>query len=170
MSNEARTILVPTDLTERGNKAVTFALGILRCSAGTLHLFHIIKLEPLPNPLYSHYAPGHYPSSEERERLRLDAEARLQTLVPSGAPNNILVEVWVREDTGIAHAIAKMAHEVHADTICMAREVSGLKELLLGSVAVEVLEEVSKTGERLQVVEVLEPPSHRREPDGRVNA
>ena len=138
-----RTVLVTTDFSELAADAIGYAYAAV-AEGGTVHLLHVLELHALgsaPNPLYAHYAPGHAPSPEERDRIHATCAERLRALVPAGAEaRQIRTEVHVLDDPDVGGAIVRAADECDAALICIASHGrSALVRSVLGSVAQSVL-------------------------------
>jgi nucleotide-binding universal stress UspA family protein len=121
-------ILVPTDLSPFGEKAVRYAHGLAELCKADLHVLHVIE--------------------EEAERLRLpagvvgtgtnadDRAVLAQLLGESGGVRRIEV-VHTRPD--VPAAILEYAYDEGIDLIVMSSHGrSGLTEMLFGSVAEQV--------------------------------
>jgi nucleotide-binding universal stress UspA family protein len=140
-----RAVLVTTDFSELGDRAVPWACAIL-APGGVVHLVHVIEPPHAPNPLYAHYTPGRTPTPEERAAQRRALEDRLRALLPDdAAARDVTAEVDVAEDRDVAHGICRIAAEREVDVICMSSHGrSGLSKAVLGSVAERVLERCAR--------------------------
>lgn len=161
---EIQRVLVATDFSELGNRAVPHAYSLLR-EGGTVFLLHITHPMPLPNPL-SRDLGSKMDQVEKDEAARLhEAYARLQALIPIEAEKRgvasevasvehsepkelphvgmyygIIGEVHVIEDTDPARAICQAAERFGAEVICLGSHGrSGLSAVLMGSVAQAVM-------------------------------
>lgn len=135
MAADVETILVTTDLSETGNRAVARAFRLAEQEGARIVLLHVLE-GGIPNPLYAHYYPSPSPESlrqQEAEGLRV-----LEQLIPD----------WAR---GGKHSI-RLAHGSPAAEICRIAEEEGasliviashgrtaLKRFLIGSVAERVV-------------------------------
>jgi nucleotide-binding universal stress UspA family protein len=131
-----RTVLVPTDLSALGNRAIPQAYGLLKGRGGVVELVHVHERH-LPNPPYA-YEPGAAPlTAAERSEI----EARLRALVPADAAAlGIETHVTVIEGGAAGEAIVQAARRLGADAIAIASHGrSGLARTLMGSVAETVL-------------------------------
>jgi nucleotide-binding universal stress UspA family protein len=135
-----RRVVVATDLSELGDRAVPYAYALLN-TGGTVHLLHVIEPHTLPNPLYAHYVPGRMPTPEEEARQRNDLVARLQALVPAeAAAKGIDTQTEVVEEQRVAEAICATADRLGADLVCLSTHGrSGLSKAIAGSVTQEVM-------------------------------
>jgi len=115
-----RQALVPTDLSELGNRAVQFAYAVLT-SGGMVHLVNVAK------------------NLTNVDQLR----ARLQSLIPSEAKSRgISTEVHVFAGKDAAAELCAAAERLGVDVICMGSHgESGFVARLIGSVTQKVLAE-----------------------------
>lgn len=114
-----RSVLVPTDFSSLGNRAVPFAYGLLS-SGGVIHLLHV---------------------TGESAADRTELQTRLQSLVPPGASaRGISTSVHIASGREAAEGIRHMAGRLGVDVICMAtRGRSGASSVILGSQAQDVV-------------------------------
>lgn len=141
-----RRVLVTTDFSELGNRAIPHAYAVAD-KPGTVYLCHVIELPRTPNPLYAHYSPGRAFSVEERARLRQGIEQRLKGMVPPEAVGlGVATEVRVVESDEAPYlAICRAADRLDAQVIVMASHgLSGVTHLFLGSVTERVLRSTSR--------------------------
>jgi nucleotide-binding universal stress UspA family protein len=124
-----RRILVATDLSESGNRAVDFALALLP-QGGQLTLLHVLEGE------HGLLVPDSLPGGvEERRMNRSLAEAELQKLLPAGGPA-LEVELEALESDDAARAILQVAERHGVDLVILGRHGRGpLAAALMGSVA-----------------------------------
>jgi nucleotide-binding universal stress UspA family protein len=124
-------VLVATDFSDLGNKAVAYGCAVLR-RGGTLKLIHVmepagaagtaVKNKPRPN--------------KDNPKLR----AQLRALVPPDALDRFDLEENVIENADAAAAISQEAERFDADAICVGSHArSGLAKTFLGSVAQGVM-------------------------------
>lgn len=134
-------VLVTTDLSPLGNAAVPHAYGILG-QGGTVILWYAIDLTGLPSSVYAQPEPGKT-LAEQRANLRETLFASLKALIPEEvrAQDKIVTEIRLVEVSGPVHdAICQEAAAKEVDLIVMASHGhSGVKHLILGSVAEHVL-------------------------------
>jgi nucleotide-binding universal stress UspA family protein len=120
------TILVATDLSELGNRAVAHAYAIARGGSVTLLYVHVMP-EGLAVPL----------DPDERARLQLQLLAQVP---PSARARGIETNVVIVEGAKPAQAIVDSATRLGCDLICIGSHGrSVLGRVILGSVAHEVL-------------------------------
>ena len=161
---EIRSVLVATDFSDLGDRAVPYAYALLR-EGGAVILLHVTAPMSLPNPLsLSVRSKVDKALEEHTERLR-EASARLRALIPSeagerggasevavveqrepeGLPSpgmfyGVLGEAHVIEDTDPAKAICQAARRFGADVICLGSHGrSGFSAAFMGSVAQAVM-------------------------------
>ena len=126
-----RRVLVATDLSESGNRAIDYGLGLLS-AGGQLTLLHVIQrpvttdMVPIPNVVR--------PLAEERRMNRSLAQAELARLVPE-PPASVEVLTEVAEATDVPHAILQAAERHDANVIVVARRGRGALAALIGSSA-----------------------------------
>ena len=126
-------VLVPTDFSKLGNKAVAFAYGTAR-RGGEVSLLHVISPAGKFKP-EAESAEG--PQAKRKQEL----SARLEALVPPTAlARGIQTRVEVVEHQHPAAAICQAAERAGAGVICIGScGRSGLKKKLLGSVTEAVM-------------------------------
>ncbi len=119
-------VLVATDFSNLGNKAVAYGCAILR-RGGTLKLIHVLQ----PNDDKNQPRPG-----KENPKLR----AQIRSLVPPDSAERFDVEAEIVENANAAEAIGQAAERFDADAICVGSHGrTGLAKTFLGSVAQAVL-------------------------------
>lgn len=152
-----QTILVTTDFSELGNRAIPYALSVVP-EGGTVILLHVRPLfepERTPNPLIAHYVPHPAPAHRECEQVRKEIADRLWALISvEAAKRPVELRVEVADGCSVAAAICAAAERSQVDAICMATHGrSGVFRLLLGSVAESVL----RVTERMVIL--IRPPT-----------
>ncbi|HSI03577.1 MAG: universal stress protein [Myxococcota bacterium] len=134
--SEPRRILVATDLSDFGNRAIAYAYEYFRNDGGSVELMHVLSSD-----------------SATRLRATMDRSQRflsqptdlattmLQGLAPECADTyDISSQVRVEAGEDVARHIVDRATAIHADAICMASHGSGwVAGALGGSVVHEVL-------------------------------
>lgn len=121
-----RTVLCPTDFSERAHRAIPYAYSLARGEAGVVVLCHVLeRVAPTTAPIPS-----------------IDLEARLEDLIPPEAELfGISTHVVVVEGPTIAGAITDMAERLGVDAICMGSHGrTALEKTLLGSIAEKVVQ------------------------------
>ena len=137
-------VLVTTDFSKPGNRAVPFAYAPLR-RGGQVWLLHVAKATGRSGekaPAIKH--------SERNDRL----SAQLHALIPAEAEaRGIISHLEVVEHSDVTTAICQAAERLGADLICMSSQGrSGLAKTLLGSVTQAVMARSSRP------VLVVRPP------------
>ena len=134
-------VLIVTDFSEVANHAIPFGYGLVQ-GDGKVVLAHIIEHEDKPNPMYSHYNPDDLNLPEDRDKMLHHLEAQLQQLVPLEASDAMIsTQVVASLKSTVAEGIIQLATEHKVDVIVMASHGrTGLKHLLLGSVAEKVMQ------------------------------
>jgi nucleotide-binding universal stress UspA family protein len=127
-------ILVPVDFSEHSSEALEVAVTVAKAFGGSLHLLHCYQVQPAGVSPYGIVLPESFDREvreaaarqldewrEKAEAQGVEAEASLSAMFPS-------------------LAIAETASELGCDLIVMGtRGLSGLKHVLLGSVAERTL-------------------------------
>jgi nucleotide-binding universal stress UspA family protein len=133
-SPSLKRVLVTTDLSDHGNRAIPYAYSI----AGAGGAVCILYVAP-PSGLQMH--ENSWQGTGEAGRRADSAATSLHELIPTEAvEQGIPTEVKVIEDREAARTICAVADHFGADVICMARHGrSGLTRAVLGSVTQEVL-------------------------------
>jgi nucleotide-binding universal stress UspA family protein len=126
-------VLVTTDFSKLGNRAIPYAYSTLR-RGGQVCILHVAKSTDGSGAKAQAHEIKH---SERNDRL----SAQLQALIPSEAEaRGIGSQVEVVEHSNVATAICQAAERLGADLICMSSQGrSGLARTLLGSVTQAVM-------------------------------
>lgn len=126
-------VLVPTDFSRLGNKAVAFAYGTAR-RGGEVSLLHVIS------PAGS-FKPDEASVNGDRAKRKRDLAARLEALVPKAAlARGVQSRIEIAEHQHPSAAICQAAERCGADLVCIGSQGrSGLKKKLLGSVTESVM-------------------------------
>jgi nucleotide-binding universal stress UspA family protein len=128
-------VLVATDLSETGNRAVGMALGLLR-EGGQLVLLHVDVPVELPSGWIMGYHPGVQPTPGERRMKRSLAEAELEKLARTDTGRAFETLVEVVEASDVPRAILEAAERHEADLLCLGTHHYGrVASALIGSVA-----------------------------------
>ena len=120
-----RTVLCPTDFSERANNAIPHAYALAKGEAGVVVLCHVLdRVAPATTTIES-----------------IDLEDRLRGLIPPDAELfGIATHVLVVEGPSIPDAIAALADRLDVDAICMGSHGrTALGRTLLGSIAEKVV-------------------------------
>lgn len=152
---ELRRVLVTTDFSPAGNRAVAAACALLP-NGGRLRLFHALtpKQSALPGIFYSGTRPALSPG--EQHRLKQAARRKLGSLVPSVAlQRGVTVEVTVEPAVNVAAAVLQQAEQFGAQVICLSSHGrTGLNRTMFGSVAAEIVAQSHRP------VHVVKLPAH----------
>jgi nucleotide-binding universal stress UspA family protein len=135
---QLRNVLVATDFSELGNRAVAYAYELAR-GGGTVTLLHV-RERALPTPAYA-YVDDHDALTEAQRR---EVEDRLRALIPpetTGVSTAVSLIDGGKADT----VIVQEANRVGADGICVGSHGrSGLGRALMGSVAESVARQAQR--------------------------
>jgi nucleotide-binding universal stress UspA family protein len=137
--NEIRglfTVLVATDLSPDGNRAIPYAYGLLAPRGGVVELCHVHE-RSLPSPPYAYASPEGQLDPAARARL----VAALRALVPADAERlGITTHVTIVDGGAAGAAIVQASERLVADAIVIGSHgKGGLRRALLGSVSEEVM-------------------------------
>ena len=118
-------VLAPTDLSREGNRAISFAYGMVAAQGGVVELCHV------------HEQSDGRMTADERDRI----ESRLRTLVPRDAEERgITTHITVVDGGRAAEAIVGAAERLVVDAIVMASHgEGGALRSTLGSVSQAVV-------------------------------
>ena len=143
MYENFRRILVTTDFSESGDRAIAHAFRMAADHGAEVLLAHVIEMVVAPNPLYAHYYPTELLNPDIRQSAERDAEAALLELVPKDpALANVPHRTVVAHGTP-AEEIIRVAQDQQADLIVISTHGhTGLKHLFMGSVAERVIRHV----------------------------
>ena len=133
-----RRVLVPTDFSKHGNRAIAFAYGAAP-RGGEVCLVHVI-------PPTGGFRPETEVKDCPKARRKQELTARLEALTPEKARiRGIRSRVEVVEHQHPDAAISQAAERFAADLICIgSRGRSGLKKKLLGSVTERLMRRSSR--------------------------
>jgi len=129
-----RKILVPIDFSDHSSAALDLAIDLARTYGATLHLLHCYPIDPGAISPYGLVIPEGF----DRD-VREAAGRELARWGDKVAAANVAVEQHL-SSMFPAEVIARTADEIGADLVVMGtRGLSGLKHVLLGSIAERVL-------------------------------
>ncbi len=135
MTIEIRTILVPIDFSDSARNIIEWAAHLARESKSKLVLFHAYHL-----PVEFQQLEGAYLPPDFWANVKSEAQASLARHEAELRESGHSVESVVREGYA-ATAIVDEANELGADLIVIGTHgLSGLKHMLLGSVAERVVQ------------------------------
>ncbi len=130
---EYRTIVVAVDFSEHSDVAFSAALEMAAEYGAMLHIVHAFH-HPIPALAAYDSLPRDFLDAPRNSALR-----KLQAAAEKTAAEGIDVK-WRLLDGSAGHAIVKFAEEVKADLVIVGtRGISGLKHVLLGSVAEQTI-------------------------------
>ncbi|MCX8073582.1 MAG: universal stress protein [Candidatus Binatia bacterium] len=135
-----RRILVTTDFSEAGDRAIPHAFRMAADHGAEVILCHVIEPVIVPNPLYAQYYPGELLSPDVLARAQDDARVALTERVPRDeALAGVQYRVVVGQGAPVEEII-RIAEAEGVDLIVIATHGhTGLKHLLMGSVAERVV-------------------------------
>jgi nucleotide-binding universal stress UspA family protein len=131
-----RKILVPTDFSENALKAASYAAEIASKNGACIYLLHAAEMghEKFYQPVSMYEKYNNLVLDEDKDRLE-----NLRSLLQSNFPACI-VETHIEAESGIAESIHRFCRSQEIDIIIMGTHgASGLKSVLLGSVAASVI-------------------------------
>jgi nucleotide-binding universal stress UspA family protein len=130
------TVLVPTDMSPAGNRAVPYAYSLVAAHGGVVELCHVHE-RVLDIPAYVYDRPEGKLSADERARL----EIAMRALIPPDAERlGITTHVTVIDGGKAAEAIAQAAERLVVDVIVLGSHgKGGAVGLLMGSVSQSVV-------------------------------
>ncbi len=133
-------ILVCTDFSAAGNRAVKAAFGLAAGMNAEVLISHVLDAPPAANPLYAHYYPANTMAPENLEKAREKALEELRNLV-SEEGRRAVASVDFKVCSGeVVEEILKLAREMPADAVVVGtRGHARLASMLLGSVADRVV-------------------------------
>jgi nucleotide-binding universal stress UspA family protein len=130
-----RHVLVATDFSDLGNKAVAYGCAVLR-KGGTLKLIHVVE------PANGASSARNKPRPAKRNPK---FASKLRALVPGGAAERFGIEEEIIENADAAEAIAQEAERFGADAICLGSHGrTGWAKTFLGSVAQGVMAKTTR--------------------------
>lgn len=134
-------VLVTTDFSRIGNRAVEYAFNTLASEGITVFVCCVNEVVKIPSPLYAHYRPEHIPSKEELSELHQQTKDKLLDVIKTFNRDNADTEVIVVEtDKHVHEEIIGLANNLKVDMIVMATHgMSGFTNLIVGSTTKEVL-------------------------------
>ena len=128
-------VLVATDLSDLGNKAVSYGSAVLQ-RGGTLKLIHVIEPAGVSAKTKNKPRPA-------KGNPKLSSQ--LHALVPADARERFDIEEEIIENADAAEAIAQEAERFRADAICLGSHGrTGLAKTFLGSVAQGVMSQTKR--------------------------
>lgn len=130
-----RRVLVATDLSEVGNRAVELVLSLVP-EGGQLVLLHVDVPPELPSGFIMGYHPSAAPTAGERRMKRALAEAELEKLAAATGARTLETVVDVVDSGDVPRAILEAAERHDVDLVCLGTHHHGrVVSALIGSVA-----------------------------------
>lgn len=140
---EVRRVLVATDLSDTGNRAVGHALA-LAPAGSEIRIVHVMSPNQMLNGAYGR--PSYRQFAAEHAAERANRQQALEGLIPAGAQagqRTVVCEVIEHDQP--PKAIAAQAEQFDADLVCVGTlGRSGLAAALLGSTAQDVLKHLRR--------------------------
>jgi universal stress protein A len=134
---ELRRVLVSTDFSEVGDRAIGIAFRLAADHGASVTLVHVMERAVVPNPLYAHYHP--LPSSEQQKQAEEATRTALAERVPAAYRDRVAHEIAVDQGEP-AEEIVRRAGEMGADLLVISGYgQQGVVRLVLGSVAQRVV-------------------------------
>jgi nucleotide-binding universal stress UspA family protein len=134
MPKQFSKILAPTDFSDPSRVAVDYAVDMV-APGGTIILCHVVD----DIPLTYGYVGVAVPPPELGRKLADEAANELKRFVPDKVPPGVTVKRKVLHGSAFV-AIVRLAREENVDVIVMGTHGrSGLKHILIGSVAEKVV-------------------------------
>ena len=121
-------ILVPLDFSECSRSVLRYAVDFARQWSAALTLVHVTELTP-----YERAIP------EFRREIRAEAQAKLKALIRAEVPDGIACDAVVRTGRPFAEIVSMAATDAVDVVFIGTHGRTGLKHLLLGSVAERVV-------------------------------
>ncbi|HCK30952.1 universal stress protein [Acinetobacter ursingii] len=132
-------ILVPVDDSPLSDAAVKHAVDVAKAFNSTVTVMSVVAVDPFVGVDFYKVAPA---VTEHLFEAETNAEAHLQKISDIFSSNGIETNTKIIREEPTATGILNIADEVNADLIIMGSHGrSGLKKLVLGSVAQKVLAE-----------------------------
>jgi hypothetical protein len=130
MMGELKSILLATDGSAYSRGAIREAIGFAGTCKTALKILRVIGADPAYEAMGHHYSEG----------MRDAAMAEFDDIREYAALNNVECDVSIRRAWHIHEAIIREAEDGGCDIIIMGRHgLTGIKELLLGSVTARVI-------------------------------
>lgn len=132
-----KNILVPVDDSPISYAAIEHAEKLAKAFNGHLTVLSVLAVDPMVGVDFYKFAPS---ITEFVLAAEKNAQERLNDIQQTLSGHGVSVSVRINRDISTAEAILKTADEINADLIVMGSHGrKGLKKLVLGSVAQEVL-------------------------------
>ncbi len=134
-----RRVLVATDFSELGDRAIPYAYAPLP-PGSVVKLVHVIPPWESPGPLVPHFQTKRL-TEKQHQQLAAESLQKLRELIPREAEGRgVATEVEVLWHRDASEAICQEAERCGADLICLGSHGrSGLTQAILGSVSQKVM-------------------------------
>lgn len=140
MHERFTTILVTTDFSPLGDRAIGHAFRLGADHGAKVILCHVMEIPAAPIPLYAQYFPAEVLSPGIEQQIRDDALAALRERVPVDAELGSVEKEFVVTRGLPAEEIVRVAGERNAELIVISTHGhAGIKHVLLGSVSERVV-------------------------------
>jgi universal stress protein A len=143
MHENFKRILVTTDFSESGDRAIAHAFRMAADHSAEVILCHVVEMIVAPNPLYAQYYPSDLLSPEIQQRAEQEAQQALRERVPKDealakVPYTTLVLHGLPADEVIRAAESRAVELV----VIATHGRTGLKHLFMGSTAERIIRHV----------------------------
>ena len=132
-------ILVPIDFSDDARKALVYALSIAQVHHAQIDVLHVLEEPAFP----SFYGAGALMLYGEKPDLVADAREALHSLITSIQPENTKITSHVEKGHAADGIVAFAANNQIDLIIIPTHGLTGLRHVLLGSVAERVVREAS---------------------------
>jgi nucleotide-binding universal stress UspA family protein len=134
------TILVTTDFSPLGDRAIGHAFRLGADHGAKVVLCHVMEIPIAPIPLYAQYFPAEILSPGVEQQIKDDALAALRERVPAAGELAAVESQFVVTRGLPAEEIVRVAGDVNADLIVISTHGhTGIKHVFLGSVSERVV-------------------------------
>ncbi len=140
MHERFKVILVTTDFSDLGDRAIGHAFRLAADHGAKVVLCHVVEPPVAPVPLYAQYYPPDLMTPDMEHQIREESERALLERAPrdgdlGAVPREVVVTRGLPSDD-----IVRVGQEVGADLIVISTHGhTGLKHILLGSVAERIV-------------------------------
>jgi nucleotide-binding universal stress UspA family protein len=140
MHERFRTILVTTDFSDLGDRAIGHAFRMGADHGAKVVVCHVMEIPMAPVPLYAQYFPAEIISPGVEQQIKQEALDALRERVPADSELNALAKEFVVTRGLPSEEIVRIAREIGADLIVISTHGhTGLTHMLLGSVTERVV-------------------------------
>lgn len=140
MHERFQTVLVTTDFSPIGDRAIGHAFRLAADHGAKVVLCHVLEMPVTPVPLYAHYYPADVLSPAVEQQVKDEAERALLERAPRDGDLAVVPRETVVSRGLPSEEIVRLAKEHAADLIVISTHGhTGLKHIVLGSVAERVV-------------------------------